>query len=52
MNTEIKANVTILNADVPPGNMVGYATDLRSVTQGQASFTMEFGHYGRTPASI
>jgi elongation factor G len=32
--------------------MFGYATDLRSLTQGQATFSMEFTCYRRTPASI
>jgi len=50
--TEIKGVSTVLTAEVPLANMFGYATDLRSLTQGQATFSMEFGCYRRTPASV
>ncbi|MBI45101.1 MAG: elongation factor G [Candidatus Marinimicrobia bacterium] len=42
----------VLNADVPLSEMFGYATDLRSLTQGRAVFTMQFGHYASVPQSI
>ena len=42
----------VLNADVPLAGMFGYATDLRSITQGRAVFTMQFDHYSPAPASI
>jgi elongation factor G len=42
----------IINADVPLREMFGYATDLRSATQGRATFTMEFSKYAEAPASI
>ncbi len=42
----------VLNADVPLAGMFGYATDLRSITQGRAVFTMQFDHYAPAPASI
>jgi len=42
----------VLNADVPLAGMFGYATDLRSITQGRAVFTMQFDHYSAAPASI
>jgi len=42
----------VLNATVPLSEMFGYATDLRSITQGRAVFTMQFGHYEQVPASI
>ena len=45
-------NSQILNADVPLSEMFGYATDLRSLTQGRAVFTMQFGHYASVPQSI
>jgi elongation factor G len=34
---------------VPLGEMFGYATTLRSMTQGRATFTMEFSHYAEAP---
>ncbi len=42
----------IINAVVPLGEMFGYATSLRSQTQGRATFTMEFDHYAEAPNSI
>jgi elongation factor G len=42
----------VINAMVPLGEMFGYATSLRSMTQGRATFTMEFDHYAEAPASI
>ncbi|MFQ5491892.1 MAG: elongation factor G, partial [Phycisphaerae bacterium] len=52
VSTELKTNVTVLMAEVPLANMFGYATDLRSLTQGQATFTMEFGCYRKMPGHI
>jgi len=37
---------------VPLAEMFGYATDLRSRTQGRGSFTMHFSHYAEAPAAI
>ena len=42
----------IINAMIPLGEMFGYATQLRSMTQGRATFTMEFDHYAEAPANI
>lgn len=50
--SEVKGNVVILTAEVPLANMFGYSTDLRSKTQGQATFSMEFLCYRRAPATI
>ena len=41
-----------IRAHVPLGNMFGYATDLRSTTQGRGTFTMEFEHYAEVALSI
>lgn len=50
MNQRKEAQV--INASVPLSRMFGYATDLRSITQGRAVFHMEFSHYQQVPASI
>ncbi|MFO1506480.1 MAG: elongation factor G [Lysobacterales bacterium] len=42
----------VINAQVPLGEMFGYATSLRSQTQGRATFTMEFDHYAEAPNNI
>ena len=42
----------VITAKVPLGEMFGYATDLRSATQGRATYTMEFAEYSEAPASI
>ncbi|MCI0401539.1 MAG: elongation factor G [Gammaproteobacteria bacterium] len=42
----------VIRADVPLAEMFGYATDLRSATQGRATFTMEFARYREVPASV
>jgi elongation factor G len=42
----------VINSIVPLGEMFGYATSLRSMSQGRATFTMEFDHYAEAPANI
>ena len=47
-----RGNAKIVDALVPLSEMFGYATQLRSMTQGRASYSMEFGHYDEVPNSI
>lgn len=42
----------VIRAEVPLAEMFGYATDVRSATQGRATYTMEFAHYAEAPANI
>ncbi|HHW10545.1 MAG TPA: elongation factor G [Firmicutes bacterium] len=49
---EARGNTQVIKALVPLAQMFGYATDLRSATQGRASYTMHFGHYEEVPPSI
>jgi elongation factor G len=49
---EARGNNQVVRALVPLANMFGYATDLRSKTQGRASYSMEFSHYEEAPRSI
>ena len=51
-SSEMKANAVVLHAEVPLANMFGYSTDLRSMTKGQATFSMEFACYQPTPRSV
>ncbi len=45
-------NAQVVNARVPLANMFGYVNQLRSLTQGRATFSMEFDHYQQVPRSI
>lgn len=47
-----RLHLKVIDAMVPLAEMFGYATALRSMTQGQASFTMEFDHYAEVPRNI
>jgi len=42
----------IIDVKVPLSEMFGYATNLRSLTQGRGTFTMEFDHYEEVPANV
>jgi elongation factor G len=51
-NMEQRGNARVVQAHVPLSEMFGYATDLRSTTQGRATFTMQFDRYEEVPQSI
>ena len=51
-SSEIQAGVSVLRAEVPLATMFDYANELRSMTQGKGSFTMEFLRYKQVPKSI
>lgn len=52
MATEVKGNEARIEGEVPLAETFGYSTDLRSMTQGQGTFSMEFAKYRRMPRSI
>ncbi len=49
---DMKNNAVVIKADVPLSEMFGYVTQLRTITSGRASSSMEFSHYSPTPSSI
>jgi elongation factor G len=49
---EARAGSEIINVQVPLAEMFGYATEIRSRTQGRGSFTMHFSHYEQAPMSV
>jgi len=50
--TENRGTTTVVRAFVPLAEMFGYATDLRSMTQGRASYSMELSHYAEVPGNL
>ena len=52
VHLETRPGVQVITASVPLAEMFGYATDLRSATQGRATFHMQFSHYDPVPLSI
>jgi elongation factor G len=52
INLEPRLGTQIVRAYVPLSNMFGYATVLRSNTQGRATYSMQFDHYEQVPASL
>jgi len=52
MGMEGRAGAQVVGAMVPLAQMFGYATDLRSATQGRATYTMTFDHYEQVPKSV
>ncbi len=49
---EAIGGAVVIKANVPLSEMFGYATDLRSATQGRATYTMEFSHYEKAPKTV
>ena len=52
LKIEARGNTQVIASHVPLALMFGYATDLRSKTQGRATYTMQFGHYEPAPLSV
>jgi elongation factor G len=52
MSMEPQANIQVIKAEVPLAEMFGYATQVRSLSQGRATYTMEFSHYEPVPSNI
>jgi elongation factor G len=50
--TESRGGANVIRVEVPLAAMFGYATDVRSRTQGRASFSMHFSHYAEAPSSV
>ena len=50
--TESRGGANVIRVEVPLASMFGYATDVRSRTQGRASFTMHFSHYAEAPVAV
>ena len=50
--TSMRGNAQIVNAMVPLANMFGYINSLRSMSQGRASYTMQFDHYDQVPTAV
>ena len=49
---EMRGNATVINAMVPLANMFGYVNNLRSMSQGRATFSMQFDHYEQVPQNV
>jgi len=52
LGMEPRAGAQVIRAQVPLAQMFGYATDLRSMSQGRAVYTMQFSHYAQVPSAI
>ena len=52
LGTDDRNGAKIIDAEIPLSEMFGYATELRSRTQGRGQFTMQFDHYNEVPSSI
>ena len=49
---DMRGNANVVNAMVPLANMFGYVNNLRSMSQGRATFTMQFDHYEQVPQNV
>jgi elongation factor G len=49
---EERGGSQVIRANVPLAEMFGYVNDLRSMTSGRASYSMEFSHYAEVPKSV
>jgi elongation factor G len=49
---EMRGNANVIRAFVPLANMFGYVSQLRSMSQGRASYTMQFAHYADVPRNV
>jgi elongation factor G len=49
---DMRGNANVINAMVPLANMFGYVNTLRSMSQGRATFTMQFDHYAQVPSNV
>src|SRR5918993_4257057 len=49
---DVRGNANVVNAIVPLANMFGYVNTLRSMSQGRATFTMQFDHYEQVPSNV
>lgn len=52
LGTEQAGSLQVIKAQVPQSEMMRYAADLRSISQGRASYEMEFSHYEELPAHL
>src|SRR6266404_5032368 len=52
LSMDTRANAQVIRANVPLGQMFGYATDVRSMTQGRATYTMQFARYEEVPRNL
>ena len=51
-STETRANTQVVSAFIPLGETFGYSTQLRSLSQGRATYSMEFDHYAQVPSNV
>jgi elongation factor G len=49
---DMRGNANVITAFVPLANMFGYVNQLRSMSQGRASYTMQFDHYAQVPSQV